>query len=1006
MDALLFCSSEKDDETAREEPPLFQKVKPAIAAPSKTPERQQSSASSADEALEILRSEPGYDSLISSLRFLGTDNTSFNVHEPTPLSAQIVQVLVTAILPNYWTLLQEEHVDLELFLACLRSVTGLSALAVRLRALIAEANTSSATKEQSSNVSWELRAVVAVICKLLADESSVSELWTASVSDVVSDTKRRPLSQEYLNMVGSGRIMSLAAEATSIVQKQSRDLENEVLYWIADGKAYSQWLVRGIIRWGSKDINPEDKKLRGDLLVKAMRLGYPDVVIATLLYDLLDDVENGAAEFSCLLEQLPAHEQKKMLAGILGLMPEKFSRPSSGESTVEDASIIPAMAGLIQQIVGGGGVMQEQLVAWLLSSPGVGLENGIDVRRAAMAVVANDSKSMSDILGKSLAEFGDQLFIKHTPSMQQEAKAQVLLLAAGYVHRTNSRALAALLRTRTYLSTVSNRLSASQTRARFLGMVVGEALSGLVDGGKKLNFDMEEMQSEEAKWYKELVHTNDGVGPIDILRPRGPPVKSSEKAKQRKPTPQETTITAAVRRPVPIPKSSGFVIEELDDSAEDDDDDIVPYGKPDSDAEDSDDDPTMLRRDKPKAPVYIRDLITYFQDTENYDKQRSALTTAPILIRRKATFGTEVQQHARDLAAILVGLHDTYDMDDFHRLRLQGMVSIVVAQPKMVGPWLASMFFEGDYSLAQRASILTALGLAARELAGFDVSEHASAATFPTKQLPERVERLYSQPVASGHGSGGNPQSPSSSLRALPPGALDSIADSLTAKLLGPIAAKAADEATGPNFLKLSSFTSRLNVGRQATKPTKTAKATTTTNTAAPVIATAIFFPLAARFQLALHMLAASSSAAARNTRNVLFEPSVLSLYLKTLAVSLHAVGPGALALPDMTAELWSLLLGSSVQAHCVGDLVVTHAVLFALLALLDVNEGRMREICRDMSREVVQTRDWLMQVLQSTRAGGDGQENEVQMLAAGTYIRLTEGMESYRSLLLGEMIG
>lgn len=585
------------------------------------------------------------------------------------------------------------------------------------------------------------------------------------------------------------------------------------------------------------------------------------------------------------------------------------------------------------------------------------------------------------------------------------AKAQVLLLAAGYVHRANARALATLLRSRTYLSTISNRLGASQTKARFLGMVVGEALSGLVDEGKKLNFDMEEMRSEEADWYKGLVRIHDTIGSIDLLRSRRRLSEGPSTASQRKPQLQKTVETAAIRRPAPMPRTAGFVIEELDGSDEDEDD-LIPYGKPDSDAEDSDDDPTMLRRDKPKAPVYIRDLITYFQDTENYDKQRLALTTAPVLIRRKATFGTEVQQHARELATILVGLHDTYDMDDFHDLRLQGMVAIVVAQPRMVGPWFASAFFEGDYSLAQRASILTALGLAARELAGFDTSEHASAAAFPSKQLPERVERLYSQPVAGSPGLMGGPSSSSSpGLRALQPGALDRIADSLTAGLLGPIAAKAADQATGPDVLKLASFTSRLDTSGQLAKVARAAKTTKKTNTAAPVIATAIFFPLAARFQLALHM-AVGSSGAARSTRSVLFEPSVLSLYLKTLAVSLHAVGPGALALPEMTAELWSLLLGSSVQAHCVGDVVVTHTVLFALLAMLDVNEGRMRDICRDMSREVVQTRDWIMQVLESTRSSSDGQENEVQMLAAGTYIRLTEGMESYRSLLLGEMIG
>lgn len=546
-------------------------------------------------------------------------------------------------------------------------------------------------------------------------------------------------------------------------------------------------------------------------------------------------------------------------------------------------------------------------------------------------------------------------------------------------------------------------------------MVVGEALSGLIDDSKKkLDFHMDETKSEEAMWYKGLVQVSDTVGSLEPLRTRTPATKSAANApKSAKPRPPKTTAKP-VRRPPVQPRKAGFVIEELgsdDDEATKGgaDDDIVAYGKPDSDAEDSDDDPTMIRRDKPKAPVYIRDLIAYFRDIENYDKQKLALGTAPVLIRRKATFGTEVQQHAQDLASILVGLQDAFEMADFDQLRLQGMVALVVAQPKIVGPWYAHTFFDGDYSLAQRASVLTALGLGARELAGFDASEYASAAAFPSKQLPGRMERLYMPSEGSQPGIG--PGS-ASSLKALGPGVLDSITDSLTASFLRPIAAQAADDATGPDILKLASFKSRLskNAGdeKAANKAKRTAaRPAAAVNTFGPLLASSFFFPLAARFQLALQT---SSSA---RMRRVLFDPSLLSLYLKTLAVILHAAGPGALALPDMTAELWRLLLSSSVQAHCAGDVLVTHAVLFALMALLDVNENRVRELCRDLPREVVQTRDWALQVLDNIRSSGGGgdttgnsQESEIQMLASGTYIKLTEGMESYKNLLMGEMIG
>ena len=75
----------------------------------------------------------------------------------------------------------------------------------------------------------------------------------------------------------------------------------------------------------------------------------------------------------------------------------------------------------------------------------------------------------------------------------------MLLLSAGYVHRLAPIKLTILTRSGTYMNAISNRLTATQLRARFLGMVVGEALSGLVHGAdKKLDFKMEEMDTEDA----------------------------------------------------------------------------------------------------------------------------------------------------------------------------------------------------------------------------------------------------------------------------------------------------------------------------------------------------------------------------------------------------------------------------------------------------------------------------------------------------------------------------
>lgn len=518
-------------------------------------------------------------------------------------------------------------------------------------------------------------------------------------------------------------------------------------------------------------------------------------------------------------------------------------------------------------------------------------------------------------------------------------------------------------------------------------MVVGEGLSSLVDkGDKKLDFKMEETSQEEGRWYKELTTVSDEIGPPDILF-TAQPIPPKKKA-----------VPHPASRKLPTqPGQSGFVIEELSDEDAPEEDDIVPYAKPDSDDEDSDDDPTLVRRDKPRAPVYIRDLIKYLRDSDSYDHQKLALTTAPILIRRKADYGTEVSEHAEEVASLLVGLSDRYEIEEFDDLRVQGMIALIVAQPKLMGQWFAKTFFDGDYSISQRASTLIVLGISARELAGFDTSSYTAAASFPSKTLPERVEKLYLN--AS---SATTYQEPSSSLKPLPHNALDGIAKSLTMEFLAPMAATAAGAATGPDALKLSTFTSRLADPQKVRRITRAKpRIRSIPNTTASLLSTNFFSPLIARFQAALH------SSASSRMRGIMFQPYLLSLYLKTLAILIHASGPSTLSLPQMTAELWSLLLNTSIRAQAVGDLPVTRAILFGFVSLLEVNEDRMRDVCMEMGREVVEAQEWVAGVFAGLRGGDEGgEEEQVKMLAAGVLIRLKEGIEKYQLAMVGDLIG
>lgn len=695
-----------------------------------------------------------------------------------------------------------------------------------------------------------------------------------------------------------------------------------------------------------------------------------------------------------LYDNLAHSQQRSMLFCVLKLLANLYLNDADTILDSGSSQIVSAVAGIINRLVAGDANHISYLVAWLTNAKGAGLGAAIGIRRAVLAVLSCDKDNIVSVFEKTLSQFGDYLYIRHTSVLQQEVHAQVLLLSAGYLKRLAPLKLSLFVKSGSFMQMVSKRLGASQTKARLLGMIVGEALSRAVLGDDKtLNFNMEETKSDEAIWLKGLMEVSDEVGSVEMLV-SGTISNQPSAGRAPAPSPKPKRKQTATKHPSTSKAKNLIEVVEFDKEVEDD---IKPLKKPDDDDEESDEDPETVRRDRPKAPVYIRTLIAYLRDTENYDSQKLAMTTAPVLIRRKANYGTEVQEHAQELAVLLVGIQDKYDIENFYDLKLQGMIAIVIAQPQSMGPWFAKTFFDGDYSVAQRSAVLTVLGLSARELAGFAASEYAPAASFPSQTLPDRMKKLY---VGDTPSTGGLPSS--SNLKALPPNALDTISKSLTSDFIAPVAASAADAATGPDILKLSTFTARLeqqNSSAASKSKTKT-RLRAIPNTTSRLISTSFFFPLTARFQSAIHSTTGRA-------RGIIFQPFLLSLYIKTLALLLHAAGPSTLSLPDMTTELWSLLLGSSVRAHAVGDIGVTNAILFALLTILEVNDDRMRDICQSMSREVVETQEWVAQVFHGLR-GGDagGEESEAKALAACVLVRIQEGMEKYRALLMGDMIG
>lgn len=232
--------------------------------------------SAPDSVAEVLKSEPDYDTLISVLSTLLREqdkSEGFKIGLPGPQAAKIIQVLVTEIVPNYWTLLQEsstedEGSDIELLLGVLRNVAGINAILLRIKTLI-QGKRAEAPGSKRSDIDLNLSIALDLLCEVLRGDNRIQQIWVATVIGLDA-TKHRILSRELVNIMGDGRIISLSAEADSIISQESKDRP----VWTAIGMEYSDWLARNIIAWSKKVVTAEERKLTADLLAKCLRLGH------------------------------------------------------------------------------------------------------------------------------------------------------------------------------------------------------------------------------------------------------------------------------------------------------------------------------------------------------------------------------------------------------------------------------------------------------------------------------------------------------------------------------------------------------------------------------------------------------------------------------------------------------------------------------------------------------------------------------------------------------------
>lgn len=135
---------------------------------------------------------------------------------------------------------------------------------------------------------------------------------------------------------------------------------------------------------------------------------------------LLALVSARDSPFRMLLEALRPTEQRKVLFTVLKIFSQDYLNRLGDCDSESSRPLISATAAAISSITGSNEGLRSHLVEWLTNSSGAGLGEGVGIRRVVLAVVSQDKDSIVAVLEKSISQFGDQLYIKHSPTLQQE----------------------------------------------------------------------------------------------------------------------------------------------------------------------------------------------------------------------------------------------------------------------------------------------------------------------------------------------------------------------------------------------------------------------------------------------------------------------------------------------------------------------------------------------------------------------------------------------------------
>ncbi len=232
--------------------------------------------SSPGQALAILKEQPAADQFEAVIRYLEDGirkKHGFNLHVPSAPAAQILNVLVTSVIPDRWAILNADAAsksDIAIrksLLLCMNSTAGIGAVIARIQSML----TSPQIRQPGSSQHVVLKDTVSFFACLVYHKTFVRDLLYRTQSLGGKPGQKQAIWAEATSLFAGSKILNVFQEASAISEPKS-----EVPAWLQDPRDYSGWLGVNIAS-AAISIAPsveEAWKMLANFLKRALSLGH------------------------------------------------------------------------------------------------------------------------------------------------------------------------------------------------------------------------------------------------------------------------------------------------------------------------------------------------------------------------------------------------------------------------------------------------------------------------------------------------------------------------------------------------------------------------------------------------------------------------------------------------------------------------------------------------------------------------------------------------------------